>query len=211
MDHYKNLPYYSKIAEYSDLPQLLELEKVWPEKARATYEQLKYRIDTFAEGYIVAVDKTGVIASIICHPYVYNPDDLSLYPNWKSVVAKCYEYKPEETNALYIIAGTCKPGPYAGRVFDFGIELVVALAKKMGKRYVVGGCLLPGYARYKEKHGDIPAADYVFTKSNNRWIDPLIEKYRHHGFSVPSKEHVVENYYGDMASCNYSALVICEL
>lgn len=211
MENNKNLPYYSKTAELSDLPKLMELEKEWPENARASYEELKFRIEKFPQGFFIAVEGTEYIASIICHPYHYHPDDLSHYPDWRTAVDKSYATPPDEGNALYIIAGTCKPGPHAGRVFDFGIIHVVDLAKRMGKQYVVGGAVLPVYARYKEKHGEISAADYAFKQSNNKCIDPLLEKYRRHDFRVPDRNHVIENYYAHEGSCHYSALVVHHL
>lgn len=197
-----------RIAQDSDLPQLVELEKEWPENARATQEQLKFRLDAFQQGYFIAEDETGIIASIICYHYDYHPEDLSNYQNWESVVTKCYESDPAKTNALYIIAGTCKPTPHGGEVFDGGVTHVAELAKKLGKKFVVGGCLLPGYARHLRKYGELSAADYVFKKSNHKWIDPLIEKYRKLGFHVPDKKHVLANYFLHEASCNYSALVV---
>ena len=98
-----------RTVEYSDLPQLMELEKLWPENARASYETLKFRIDKFQQGYFIAEDETGIIASIIAHPYYYTPDDLSNYQHWDAVVSKCYETNPADTNALYIIIGTSNP------------------------------------------------------------------------------------------------------
>jgi len=87
----------------------------------------------------------------------------------------------------------------------------VDLAKEMGKRYVIGGALLPGFAKYKSRHEQISASDYVFKKSQGRFIDPLIEKYRRVGFHVPDENHVFENYFPDDNSLGHSALVVKDL
>ena len=100
---------------------------------------------------------------------------------------------------------------HAGEVFDGGVNHVVDLAARLGKRYVVGGCLLPGYSRYTRKHGDISAAEYVFKKMHDKSIDPLLEKYRRLDFHVPDENHIIANYFLDDTSFNYSALVVKSL
>jgi len=106
------------------------------------------------------------------------------------------------------ISGTSRPTKIQSKVFDSGVLHVVELAKKLGKKYVVGGSLLPGYARYVEKKGNIAPSDYVFKKINNKYVDPLIEKYRKLDFIVPDKNHVLADYFESYASLNYSALVV---
>jgi hypothetical protein len=204
----KNYNFIHRTANLSDLPQLLELEKVWPEMARASYETLKFRIERFSEGFFVAEDETGLIGSIICHPYHYQPQDLSNFADWESVVKKCYETNPADANALYIIAGTTKPSAHGGEPFNSGMEHVTDLAQRLGKQYVLGGCILPGYMRYINKHGEISVSDYVFKKTKNRLVDPLLEKYRRHDFHVTDKNNIIANYYLDDSSFNYSALVV---
>ena len=202
-----------RVVEYSDLNQLLELEKEWPENARASAELLTFRIEQFQQGFFIADDETGIIASIISHPYFYQPDNLSYYKNWESVVSTCYtsNISEKETNALYIVSGTSKQTRHGGDVFDNGVCHVVELGKKIGKQYVVAGCLLPGYARHVNKYGAIPAADYVFKQNQGRFIDPLIEKYRRLHFHVPHSQYVIPDYYPHEASLNYSALVVRNL
>lgn len=208
-----NNPFSIRSVLLSDIDQLLELEKEWPENARATKDDLLFRINKFQEGYFIAEDETGIIASIICYPYHYQQQNLSNFNNWETVVNKCYfgNENIAETNALYIISGTSKPTKHGGEVFDGGVTHVVELAKKLGKQFVVGGCLLPGYARYISKHGDMTAADYVFKQVQNRRIDPLIEKYRRLEFHVPDSHHVIANYFPHAPSLDYSALVVRDL
>ena len=79
-------------ANQYDLEQLFELEKTWPEASRATKSELKRRIDIFSEGYFIAEDKTGILASIITHPYQYNPDDLSNFESWGRVNLACLSH-----------------------------------------------------------------------------------------------------------------------
>lgn len=200
-------------ATLNDLESLLELEKEWPQHVRATEAELTLRLKKFAAGYFIASDQTEMIASIIAHPYNYSVEDLSNYKNWAEIVRKCYhnDLAQTETNAIYIVSGTTKKTPYVTELFNAGIHLVIDLAKKMQKRYVVAGALLPGYARYKQINGAIPAHDYVFMKSQHRFIDPLIEKYRRIGFYVPDQQHVFADYFPDENSDGYSALVVKDL
>ncbi|MBX3708483.1 MAG: hypothetical protein KIT56_02455 [Gammaproteobacteria bacterium] len=202
--------FHIRTVEYSELDQLLELEKEWPDHSRATPEELTLRIDKFQEGFFIAEDNSGIIASIICYPYRYQPDDLSNFHNWETVIKKCYHTQdsPITANALYIVSGTTKPTHHGSELFDSGVNHVVDLAKKLHKQYVVGGCLLPGYARYVQKHEKISADEYVFKKSQERFIDPLIEKYRRLNFFVPDTRHVIADYFLHAPSLNYSALVI---
>ncbi|VVC74773.1 hypothetical protein AQUSIP_00450 [Aquicella siphonis] len=206
-------PFHIRSVEFSDMDQLLELEKEWPVDARASAETLKMRIDKFQQGFFIAEDETGIIASIICHPYHYMPGDVANFKNWEAVVRHCYHSMSSETgaNALYIISGTTKPTQHVSELFNGGVNHVVELGKKLGKQYVIGGCLLPGYSRYIEKHENISASDYVFKQSQGRCVDPLIEKYRRLGFHVPDKNHVIADYFPHGPSLNYSALVVKKL
>lgn len=208
-----NNKFYIRNATLDDLDCLVELEKEWPENVRATEAELALRIKKFVEGYFVAFDNAGMTASIISHPYYYSQDDLSNFKTWSGIVEKCYQSPIiyDETNALYIVSGTIKKTPYVTQLFNEGVELVIGLAKKMQKRYVVAGTLIPGFARYKETNANILAHEYVFTKSRGRFIDPLIEKYRRIGFHVPDQQHVFADYFPDENSNGYSALVVKDL
>ncbi len=200
-------------ATLDDLPQLLELENEWPEHVRAPKEELARRMQKFAAGYFIAIDHSGTIASIISHPYHYRNSDLSNYRTWEHIVHECYsqDLTVNETNALYIVSGTTKKTPYVTELFNAGIHLVIDLAKLMNKRYVIAGALLPGFARFKQAYAQASVSDYVFRKSQGRYIDPLLEKYRRIGFHVPDENHIVENYFPDDSSLGYSALVVKDL
>lgn len=197
-------------ATLADIPQLIELEKEWPEPARASEETLRFRINFFQEGYFIAEDESGIIASIIACPYQYDPERLDAYQNWERVANACYSEPAtlKNKNALYIVSGTSKATRHGGKVFDGGVTQVVDLAKRLGLRYVVGGCLLPGYSRYVNKHQHATAKEYVFAKINERFVDPLIEKYSRLDFHVPNAAHVIANYFQHEPSLNYSALVV---
>lgn len=207
----KKFEFQVRTVAISDLKQLVELENEWPENTRATADQLKDRILKFPRGFFVAEDETGILASIICCPYFYQPHDISNFLNWNLVVNKCYSEDDATTNALYVVSGTTKKSRYSSDLFDVGVTHVVDLAKELKKQYVVAGCLLPGYARFKEKHKETTAEEYVFTKVQERFIDPLIEKYRRLHFIVPNIDHVIANYFPHEDSLNYSALAVRNL
>jgi hypothetical protein len=200
-------------ARLDDLPQLVELEQEWPVHVRAAEADLALRMKKFAAGFFVASDQSGMIASIISHPYLYSPEDLVNFQSWGQIVQKCYhqDIPFEQTNAIYIVAGTTRKTSYVTELFNTGIDLVVSLAREMGKQYVIAGALLPGFAKYRKKHPHVSAGDYVFTQSQGRYVDPLLEKYRRMGFHVPDKNHVVENYFPDDNSLGFSALVVKDL
>lgn len=209
----KNNTFHIRAVLATDIDQLLELENEWPPNARASKEKLLFRINRFQQGFFIAEDETGIIASIISHPYHYQSDDISNYKNWQSVVKQCYQSTEDlnKLNSLYIVSGTSKPTRHGGDVFDGGVMHVVELGEKLGKQHVVGGCILPGYARYIEKHGPISAVDYVFEHKHNRYLDPLIDRYRKLKFHVPDPQHVIADYFPHEASLNYSALVVRDL
>lgn len=207
----KKFEFHARTATLSDLSQLVILENEWPENARATEDQLRERILKFPKGFFIAEDETGIVASIICCPYDYQPNDLSNFSSWDVVISKGYSGNLAETNALYVVSGTTKKSRYSSDLFDAGVTHVVDLAKAMGKQYVVAGCLLPGYAKFKEKNKDATADEYVFTKVQERFVDPLIEKYRRLQFIVPNKHHVIANYFPHEDSLNYSALAVRNL
>jgi hypothetical protein len=210
MDRLPTGAFKARNATIQDLPLLLDLEKKWPEESRATADALRRRIEKFSAGYFVAEDKTGIIGSIISYPYSYNPSDLSNFQNWDQLVQSCYatDQSPSPANALYIISGTSNNPHHEANFFNEGINLMLALAEKMKLTYVIAGALLPGYASFVEKNKPISAKEYVFKKNGRRFVDPLIEKYRRMGFSVPDSNHVIANYFPDPKSLNYSALVV---
>jgi hypothetical protein len=200
-------------ATLADLPQLMELEQEWPVHVRAAEQDLALRLKKFAAGFFIASDHSGMIASIISHPYLYSPGELVNFQSWGQIVQQCYhqDISLDQTNAIYIVAGTTRKTPYVTELFNTGIELVESLARAMGKQYVIAGALLPGFAKYRKKHAHVSASDYAFTQSQGRYIDPLLEKYRRMGFHVPDKNHVVENYFPDDNSLGFSALVVKDL
>jgi len=194
--------------EYADLPLLVELEKVWPETARASEAMLKWRIDKFKAGYFVVENEVDLIGSILSCPYDYQPQDLRNFKNWETVMHAGYEEaQTSQGNALYIVSGTSK----ASHLFGLAVRHVAEFAKTLGKKYVVAGCVLPGYLKYIELHGEISAADYVFLQNKNRFVDPFIEKYSRQGYLVPDKNHVFANYFTDTNSLHHAALVVKNL
>ncbi|MDF1683204.1 MAG: hypothetical protein P1U36_00960 [Legionellaceae bacterium] len=196
-----------------DLPQLLELEKVWPEAARATAQDLSRRIDAFAAGFFVVEDSSGIYASMICYPYSYDPSNLSNFKSWDHVNKQCFleQAMPDDCNALYILSATNKKTNIAGDLSRSFMEHVFKLAINMNEKYVLAGILLPGYARYIKKYGQITPEAYVFKQINNRFVDPMIDKLTRLGFEVPQKDHVIADYFPDKNSLNYSALVVKSL
>lgn len=209
----QNATFHIRNALHTDLNSLIELENKWPEQERATREQLAFRLEKFPAGYFIAESKNELVASIIACPCNYYPDQLHQFKNWKVRVKNCYadDNLLSSTNALYIISGTVKQSFQNPFLFSAGVNAVVNLAQNMNKFYVIAGALLPGYAKFFQKHSNLSILDYVFKKRGERLIDPLIERYRRIGFFVPDARHVLENYFPSSESLNYSALVVKDL
>lgn len=198
--------FHARTASLNDLPLLLKLEaEVWPEHARASEQTLKQRIESFAEGFFIAENENGIIGSIITCPYHYESSDLSNYRSWQQVAEHT---KTTPGNALYIVSGTSKPVSDADLMFETGLNLVQKLAQKLNKQFITAGALLPGFGRFLKKYPQTSAEEYAFTQRRGKYVDPLIERYRRHGFTIPSKEHVIADYFPDEASLNYSAIVV---
>ncbi len=204
-------------ANLHDIEKILELEKVWDAENRASEAEIKFRLNKFPAGFFIAENsEKDVVASIIACPTHYNPSNINNSHTWEHWVKNGYSDSENSTNhetknALYILSGTVKPSFLSATLFAEGVNSVVNLASHLGKKYIIAGALIPGYAKYLQNNPHTSAADYVFTKRGFCFVDPLIEKYRRIGFFVPDKNHVIADYYLSDESHNYSAIVVKEL
>jgi predicted N-acetyltransferase YhbS len=78
------------------------------------------------------------------------------------------------------------------------------LVKRSNKRGIVGGGLIPGYARHK---GERTVAEYVAQVVAGKLVDPTLTFQLRNGFRVRG---LIENYIEDSASDNWSTLILWE-
>lgn len=206
--------YLIRNASPQDLDAIMQVEQSWPEAARAPREKFSARLQKFPAGFFVAEQDGRLLATITACPLRYDPAQPGELKNWDTVTNQGFLPdlgSPGEYNSLYIVSGVIDPQYRGGDLFETMVGREVRLARELGLAYVLAGAVLPGYARYCEKHGALPAADYAFLRHGQHWIDPLLDMYARIGFAVPDKRHVIKDYFPDAASRDHAALVVCKL
>ena len=78
----------------------------------------------------------------------------------------------ENYNSLYIVSGVIAKDARGGDIIERLALAQVDLAGRLGLDYVLAGAVIPGYARYREKYGPIPAPEYVMLRRGKRLVDP---------------------------------------
>jgi hypothetical protein len=197
-----------------DIPEIVRVEKSWPEEGRASEDVFRARLKHFPQGFFVAEYGDQLVATITSCPIVYSPEHLSSFKSWYEVTNKglLREYGDlHQYNALYIVSGIVDENYRGKDLFPYGITSEVKLARILDYQYVVAGAALLGYGRFCDKNGEIPAEKYVMTRQNGRYVDPLLDMYNKLGFEVPDESHVIPEYFPDMASRNFAALTIRNL
>lgn len=207
-----------RAATEADLPAILAVEASWPEVARAGSDKFLARLRKFPEGFFVASvpgadGQPVLVATITSMPMHYRAASVGHLGDWDVVTN--HGYLPDicapDCNALYIVSGVIDAQFRGLDIFAPMVLQVVALAQRMSLRYVLAGAVIPGYRRYCEQFGDVPAAQYCATRRGRHWVDPLLALYESIGFEVPDAQHVLADYFPDDASLNYSAMVVRDL
>ncbi len=201
-------------ANQKDLGQILKVEESWPEEGRATAEKFIARLKKFRQGFFVVEQRGRLVATVTACPMTYDPNNPREFKNWNQVTNDGFLDEIgeiEKYNALYIVSGVIDKNYRGKDLFDLAINREAELAKELKLRYVVAGAVIPGYKKYCDKHGEIPASEYALKRQDNHCIDPLLEMYRKIGFNVPDADHVVSDYYPDSASKDYAALTVRDL
>lgn len=206
--------YVIRNATPQDLDQILRVEQSWPETARAPREKFIARLEKFPDGFFVAEQDGQLLATITACPLHYDPAQPHRLKNWDTVTNNGFLHDIGPLtgyNSLYIVSGVIDPRHRGGDLFERMVGREAQLARALGFGFVLAGAVLPGYARYCEKHGALPAADYVFLRHGPHWVDPLLDMYARIGFAVPDRQHVIKDYFPDAASRDHAALVVCTL
>ena len=198
----------------ADLDQIMEVEQSWPQAARAPREKFVARLEKFAAGFFVAEQDGCIRGTMTSCPTVYAADRLDRFQSWDQATNRGFLHEVQAMNgynAICLVSGVVQRGWRGGDLFQRLVLAEVDLARQLGWRFVVAGAVIPRYAWYCEKYGEIPAEQYVFLKRGRRFVDPFMELYHQLGFRVPDSDHVLEDYFPDDASRNYAALVVREV
>ncbi len=207
---------YTRTATLSDLNDIMLVEKSFSEnpKYHASIEKMRARIEKFSQGFFLTYvdNQLAYIISTCC--VHYNPLDLRNFSSWDHITHDGFladHEPPANANALYIVSGVVKQSFQQYNLFGAPYPHLLALAQKLYLNYIIAGAILPGYAHYIKQNGFIPAQEYAQLRNGNRFIDPLIEKYRRIHFFVPDQHHVIENYYEHPDSLSCSAIVVHDI
>ena len=212
------MSFYIRNAQIADLPGILEVEKSWPESGRAGADKFTARIQKFAKGFFVVCKTLAngddkLVATITSMPLPYDINEVSQFTTWDEVTHHGFlgDCSLHNKNALYIISGVIDKEHRGENIFEPAVLRIVKQAQDLGMRYVIAGAVIPGYRKYCQNHGEIPAWEYCQQHKGSKLVDPLLAMYEGIHFTVPNASHVVPGYYPDDASRNYAAIVVRDL
>jgi GNAT superfamily N-acetyltransferase len=191
--------------------QLEELQRIcYPtlgghELMRVEHFASQYRI--FPEGQFVALVRVGDEERVIGQGSGFFIDFDFGHPNhsFKEICAGFY-FTNHNPNGAYYYGADISVHPdfrgqgIGGRLYAVRQELV----RRMGRRGIVAGGLIPGYANYK---GQMSVAEYVEQVVAGKLIDPTLTFQLRNGFQVRG---LIENYIEDSASDNWATLLVWE-
>jgi hypothetical protein len=198
-------------ATADDLDGIMAVEESWAPVGRAPRQKFVARLQRFPQGFFVAEREGRIYATITSCPIHYDPADPAPLSTWSEVTNDGFlleKYDYSACNALYIVSGIIDKSNRGKGIFAPLVRSEAGVARALGLKYVVAGAFIPGYASYCAEHGDIPAAQYAFLRRGKRLVDPLLQMYSRLGFAVPDPRHIVKDYFPDVASRNYAALVV---
>lgn len=209
-------PLHIRNATPEDLPAILRVEESWPATSRAGADKFLARIEKFPAGFFLACldgPDGHVVATITTMPAVYDAGAMKPGRTWNDVTNHGYLYDtaPPSSNGLYIVSGVIDEAYRGYDIFAPMVLSEVALARRLGLRYVFAGAVIPGYQNYCKRHGEVAAGTYCRTRRGKHLVDPLLAMYEAIGFTVPDEHHVLPGYYPDSASRDYAAMVVHDL
>ncbi|ONI79959.1 hypothetical protein ALI144C_24905 [Actinosynnema sp. ALI-1.44] len=197
-------------ATENDLAAILVVESDWEPSQRATEEQLLARLRAFGEGFWLFEQDGDVVGTLMGFPMRYDPTEVSRLSSWDVVTADGF-YPPIDmanANAFYLVAGSLLRSARGGSAYQVMMRTPVELAARLGLDYVLAGAKIPGYDGYCRRYGEIDARDYAFGTLAGSLLDPLLAMYQSFGYTVPDRDHVIENYYPDPPSRDHGAIVV---
>jgi len=204
-----------RTAREDDLDQILELEQQFSDDPIhwASREHFLARIRKFPEGFFLGFTDDHLVTMLMTCCVHYDPSNPTQFTSWKETTnqGRLHDKMPDNANALYIVSGVVDKTYRKYNYFHYGLDELTKLANSLGLSYIVAGASMLGYKRYCEKYGFVPAHEYALLTKRGRSFDPLLERYRRIGFTVPNRQHVIPDYFEHAGSMNYAALVVREL
>lgn len=197
-------------ARPADIDQIMAVEQDWDESQRAGRDKMLGRLRTYPDGFLLFEQDGVVIGTQMSFPMRYVSTEVSQLHDWDTVTNDGYypEIDMSTANAIYLASGSLRRSARGSTAYTLMMQAPVDLARRLGLDYVVAGAKIPGYDAYCRRFGDIDARDYAFLELNGSLADPLLEMYRHFGYHVPDRDHVVADYYPDPPSRDYAAIVV---
>jgi len=185
---------------------------MWPESQRASADQFRSRIHRFPEGVLVALHGQRYVACSTSCLMAYCPERIQDLKAWDQVTNHGFfpARMPRGANAVYIASNGIVPDFRRTGLRERLVTRHLDLAWRLGMRYVVTGAMLPGYADYCLRHGDIPVERYAALQHNDEPVDPTLRKLARLGLELPSSDHLIAGYYPSPESRDYAALLVCD-
>jgi GNAT superfamily N-acetyltransferase len=191
--------------------QLEELQRIcYPtlgshELMRVEHFASQYRI--FPEGQFVALALGEGSGRVIGQGSGFFIDFDFDHPNhsFKEICAGFYFTNHDPNGAYYYGADISVHPDFRGQ--GIGRRLYGArqeLVRRSGRRGIVAGGLIPGYANHK---GLMSVAEYVEQVVAGKLVDPTLTFQLRNGFQVRG---LIENYLEDSASDNWATLIVWE-
>lgn len=155
----------------------------------------------FAEGQIVVLDGERVIGQ---GSGFFTDFDFDDYHHTFGEFCDYFYFRTHDPDGAYYYGADISVHPdYRGR----GIGKLIyqerkALVRRYGKRGIVAGGLLPGFARYKHS---LSAREYVDKVVADELSDPTLTFQLKEGFVVRA---VLQNYIEDSAADNWATLIL---
>lgn len=197
-------------AGLADIDAIMRIEEEWPEYQRASRDKMLTRLRKFPQGFWIFLEGDEAVGTLSSCPIRYTGAASGSLKNWDAVTNNGYfpDLALADANALYLVSGVLSQKARGGKTYSMLINTPVQLAEKLGLDYVVAGAKIPGYDAYCRRHGEVDARDYAFMMLNGCLVDPFLEMYRGYGFAVPDRNHIVKEFYPDLPSRNYGAVVV---
>lgn len=193
-----------RTATLSDIEELVILEKnAWGENG-ASALKLSSRIKTFPEGNIIAFYQDRMVG-YLCFQYVPNVIDWGHF-SWDEVTdngTMANSHCPDAEHMYGISLSVHKA--MSGQKLGFGLTLQAWINMILNnKRGIFIGSRIPGFKRYRERHPEITAEEYIKLKRHGKLRDPELRMYEKDGVCAIK---VLPNYFPDPASENYGVLL----
>lgn len=169
--------------KFNEIDQLYNCElRIWPNNLQASYNQLKKRVVIHPEGIIGIWHNNKLIGTASCQRINYSKNDP--INNLFKILPKQGEDEYlhlENGNCLFLMAGGIQADYRENGLWNILINYRLALAKYYNVNYALVDLRIPYYSR-NNFNSDI--IKYIYSKSNEKYIDPYIACFKKFGFDI---------------------------